>query len=710
MTQQSITEATLRGIPPDKLERLLDNYGIGSEFIDFSGNIVKTPLADRLAILAAMGVSFKNQAEIDFVLEYEAFSTWTDWLQPVILLQSEKIFIPLICHGKEVNTRMLWHIVMEDGTRLEGDFFPSEFEEKESYQVGENLFIARDIPLPELPSGYHHIRLGNGERWISSLIIVAPSRSYQPEWLSEERRIWGISAQLYTLGSERNWGIGDFSDLRELIELSVDQGADFIILNPLHALDIQYPENASPYSPADRRFLNPLYIDPAIEVDFLNSTEVQILTAQPEFKNRLVELRASSDVDYSTVFALKYKVFDLMFRHFHVRHLSAGTDRGMQFEKFLSSHGEAILTFANFQADIALPSIDSCHDANFHIYLQWLAAQQFASCQELALQKGMKIGLIRDLAVGGNSQSCEVISNPDLFCMEARIGAPPDNFNPDGQNWGLPPIRPNMLKKTRFTHFISLLKENMTSSGALRIDHVMGLMRLWWCPTDGGSDSGAYVYYPAHELFAILRLESQRARCMIIGEDLGLVPPQIRPFLDESGILSNLVFYFEKYDDGHFKKAEHYFKRALAIAANHDVPTLKAWWNTEDLRLRRKLGLITSDSQLEHDLDYRLQEKRLLLYWLEEAGKLPVEWEGKDVGKPFDVSLCSAIFRGCAASNSLMLSLQLDDIAGLDTPVNIPGTNAEYSNWRRKIPVATKQLFASEETRQMLAGIQQERP
>tara|TARA_R110002110_G_scaffold167482_1_gene368510 strand:- start:60218 stop:62347 length:2130 start_codon:yes stop_codon:yes gene_type:complete len=709
MTQHNIIENSLREIPHDKLERLLDIYGIGSEFIDFSGNLIKTPLKDRLSVLAAMGVSLKNQAEVNYLLELKSSSTWLKWLQAVISLQLGQCVMPLVCHDEEVNVRMFWNITLEDGAKLAGDFRPGEFPVKESYQSGGRFFSARDIPLPNLPSGYHHIRLDNGEKAVSSLIIVAPSRTYQPEWLLEEKRIWGVSAQLYALTTERNWGIGDFSDLRQLIELTVVQGADFILLNPLHALDIKYPENASPYSPADRRFLNPLYIDPSTEMDFLNSTEVQMLTEQPGFKNSLSQLRTSMAVDYSAVFALKYKVFDLMYQHFHDQHLAVGTASSKQFEKFVSIHGETILTFANFQADITLPGIPSGHDFNFHLYLQWLAAQQLASCQDLAIEKGMKIGLIRDLAVGGNSESCEVISNPDLFCMQARIGAPPDNFNPDGQNWGLPPIRPDMLEKTQFAHFISLLKENMHSCGALRIDHVMALMRLWWSPAEGSGNSGAYVYYPVHELFAILRLESQRAQCMIIGEDLGVVPPEIRPFLEESGVLSNVVFYFEKYDDGHFKKAAHYPKRALANVANHDVPTLKAWWNTDDLRLRRKLGLIVSDEQLQDDLEFRQHEKRQLLYWLEDAFMLPEEWWGKDIEKPFDVSLCSAIFRGCASSNSLMVSVQLDDIAGLDSPVNIPGTSTEYSNWRRKIPVTTQQLFASAEVGQILTGIQQER-
>ena len=379
--------------------------------------------------------------------------------------------------------------------------------------------------------------------------------------------------------------------------MSAVRGADFILLNPLHALDIRYPENASPYSPIDRRFLNPLYIDLRMEESYSNSPAVRTLVEEPDFSRELSRLRQDPEVDYPEVFKLKYKVFDAMYSYFRERHIETGSNQAKEFTQYIAGHDGAIITFAQFQAAINLPGVQSCHEPEFHLFLQWLADRQLASCQALALELGMKVGIIRDLAVGGGSESCEVSTNPNLFCLEARIGAPPDNFNPDGQNWGLPPLRPDMLRQSHFSHFITLLRENMVSCGALRIDHIMALMRLWWCPTDGSNASGAYVHYPVDELFAILRLESRRAKCAIIGEDLGVVPPEIRAYIDGSGILSNVVFYFEKYDEKRFRLPHDYPTKALAIVANHDVPTLKAWWNTDDLKLRRELGLIASDAR-----------------------------------------------------------------------------------------------------------------
>lgn len=697
-------------IPEEKLDRLLRAYGVEKEFIEFSGNVAQIALENRLNILAALGVSVGSEAEADRLLEMQERCRWEDWIEPVSLVEAGSSFLCFACREEEEDFLFQWHLVLEDGRRLEGEVRPADFPLRETRQAGARQYRLRHIPLPELPPGYHDLSLSNGEKWSTAALIAAPRRCYEPEWLQQGRRVWGLSAQLYSLCSEGDWGMGDFGDLRELIRQAADLGADFILLNPFHALDIRHPENASPYSPIDRRFLNPLYIDIYAAEDFQESAAARALVESGEFQRELAILRQCDQVDYRGVFGLKYRAYELMYRQFRQSHLKSASPRSKAFETWLSDHDDSLTAFGRFQADIGVPGLPSAADPWFHLYLQWLAEGQLESCQQLALQSGMKLGLVRDLAVGGGIDSCEVKTNPGLFCLDARIGAPPDNFNPEGQNWGLPPIRPDVLRQSRFAHYIALLRENMRSCGALRIDHVMGLMRLWWCPTDGTNAAGAYVRYPVDELFAILRLESQRARCVVVGEDLGVVPPEIRRYIDESGLLSNVIFYFEKYDGWHFKRPEHYPPRALAIIANHDVPTLKGWWNGHDLELRRQLGLIGDDQQLAREREHRRGEKGQVLQWLDDQNRLPERWRDRDLERPFDAELCAAILHNCGASASLLVSVQLDDVAGMESPVNVPGIGAEYPSWRRKIPIPLRELFQRGETRQVLEGVRQERP
>lgn len=697
-------------VPGEKLERLLEAWGVLPGFIDFSGNYVTTPLAHRLRVLAAMGVRPDGEDMVDRLLAEAEQEAWGRWTAPVILADAEQCLVLRFADSRtEEAAAWHWRIRLETGEDLDGEFRPADFDIRETRRAGDREVAARDIPLTVLPAGYHRISLARGTLAEQALIVASPGRCHEPQWLQAGCRLWGVSAQLYTLRTDANWGMGDFADLNDLITRAAGEGADFVLLNPLHAPDLSRPGQGSPYSPTDRRFLNPLYIAPSQEEDFTASPEVNALVSGAGFQRTLAALRQRPDVDYAGVFAAKFRVFDLMFRHFQEG--GARSMRGQAFRDFVDGQGEPLRTFAACQAAIPLPGVASGADPRFHLYLQWLAESQLARCGQLARERGMRVGLIRDLAVGSASASCEVRTNPALFCLDARVGAPPDDFNPLGQNWGLPPLRPEALAPTGFSHYITLLRANMRSCGALRIDHVMSLMRLWWCAAgaEGDKTAGAYVRYPVAALFAILRLESRRARCLVIGEDLGVVPPEIRSWLDASGLLSNTVFYFEKYDGVYFRKPEHYPRRVLAFIANHDVPTVKAWWNLEDLKLRRRLGLIPGEGELVDAVEYRTHEKRLLLQWLDELSILPAQWRDRNVEQPFEAGLGSAIIRGCGESNAQMVAIQLDDLCGLDTPVNIPGTDTEFPNWRRKLPVTVEALFADADARRMLHAIQETR-
>lgn len=690
------------------LDRLLHSFGIASEFIEFSGNVAHIRPEHRLHMLANMGVVPESAHAVDALLQQRERALHETLVPPVYVLAPGNAAVALNLRIADLQQSLRWRLALEDGQQRQDTVVPAALEQQGSHSSDHDHFERRLLWLQDLPGGYHQLTLEHGARQAHTLLIVSPPQIWRPEPLLVGKRLWGLSAQLYSVRSDDNWGMGDFADLLVLIEHAASHGAAFVLLNPLHYLDLRFPDNASPYSPSDRRYLNPLYIAPELCEDFA-AVDVQQHLDSIDNQQRMVALRATANVDYEGVAGFKLPVLALMYDHFRHQEIAKGSARAREFETFRAAGGQALTAFASMQATLRIRSEGCFADADFHVYLQWLASQQLASCQQLALDSGMTIGVVRDLAVGSSSDGCEVVGNPGLFCDNARIGAPPDNFNPLGQNWGLPPLMPEALVQQRFAHFIRLLQTNMQSCGALRIDHVMSLMRLWWCPNDGSNADGAYVHYPVDVMFAILRLESVRHRCLIIGEDLGVVPPEIRAFLDPAGIYSNCMFYFEKYDGWHFRKPEHYKQQALAMIANHDVPPLVSWWNRTDLQLRRAIGLIPSDERLREEQDHRQGEKGQILQWLAEQGLMPASWEARNLDRELDTDLTRAIVQACGRTASALVSLQLDDLAGADTPVNIPGTSNEYPNWRRKLPQTLSVLFNDPSAQTLLQTLAGER-
>lgn len=518
--------------------------------------------------------------------------------------------------------------------------------------------------------------------------MVAPRTAYQGVMSAvaqgKRHKPWGVSVQLYSVRSNNQWGIGDFGDLEQLITLVAEYGADFIQLNPLHALDIAVPEQPSPYSPCDRRRLNPLYIHLSSVPEFELLAEE---FAAKEWQEAIALLNTENWLDYPKVSELKYRAFARLYTVFCESHLQQHTMRAQRFDDFVKQEGEPLREFA--QAEYLRSPSAIAQDECFYLYLQFVAEEQLQLCQLKAKEAGMGIGIIRDLAVGAALQGIEVQANSQLFCLNASIGAPPDPFAPQGQNWGLTPLDPIKLKQDRYRHFIALIRANMTHCGALRIDHVMGLLRLWWWPLDKRLGQGAYVYYPVETLLAILCLESQRARCVVIGEDLGLVPPDIIHRLYHAGVYSNELFYFCKDHQG-FKPPSQYKFQSLMMLANHDVPTLVAWWTGSDLHLRRQLELLTTDEQLGEALAGREQEKHQLVHRLISQGLLPET----DIQQIDLDDLLTAWMAFGASGNSALYSVQWCDLLGDRHAVNIPGTWLEYPNWQRRLPISLSEAAA----------------
>ncbi|MGF6437631.1 4-alpha-glucanotransferase [Kosakonia sp. 1610] len=592
-----------------------------------------------------------------------------------------------------------------------------------------------DLPLPGgLALGYHALTLTQKKQQWTCRVIIAPARCYEPQALRDGKKLWGACVQLYTLRSENNWGIGDFGDLKQMLTGVGERGGAFIGLNPIHALYPAYPESASPYSPSSRRWLNIIYIDVSAVEDFAQSKAALAWWKKAATQKALRAARESEWVDYSAVTALKLTALRMAWQGFSQR--GEEDEQFAAFRAFVEQEGDSLYWQAAFDALHAFQvqedplrwgwpawpqgyqSIDSpevkafcqqhADEVNFYLWLQWLAFTQFAECWQTSQGYQMPIGLYRDLAVGVAEGGAETWCDRELYCLKASVGAPPDILGPLGQNWGLPPMDPHVMQSRGYAPFVDLLRANMKNCGALRIDHVMSMLRLWWIPYGETADQGAYVHYPVDDLLAILALESHRHQCMVIGEDLGTVPQEIVGKLRRSGVYSYKVLYFEN-DDKVFHAPKAWPAQSMAVATTHDLPTLRGYWESGDLTLGKTLGLYPDEELLSGLYDDREQAKQGLLTALHQHGCLPQRAGKKALRMPMSSILNRGLQRYIADSNSALLGLQPEDWLDMSSPVNVPGTSDQYQNWRRKLAVSLEEMFADETVNRLIKDLDRRR-
>ncbi|MBX2857093.1 MAG: 4-alpha-glucanotransferase [Cellvibrionaceae bacterium] len=714
------------------LDRLFYWRGIAAEFCNYRGETVHLPLENRLALLTAMGVDVDSPDKVSQAAFSLDVAPWLNWFPEFVLSKEGEgggFYINL--HPDDLDKTFTWKLIDEDREPRQGLLQPSTLREVGDYLYQGTRYTRRFYSIPNLKMGYYRLSVSCGEQSRSTTLAVIPQSAYLPEVFRMEKRSWGVIIQLYTLRTESDWGIGDFGSLRKLATALAELGADMIGLNPLHALSPDIKHSFSPYSPSDRRFLCTLYIDPMREPEFKTCVAEEGADQTTARTQEIEALRSTANVDYARVSDLKYQVFERMYDCFYRENIENRTDRGQRFLDYCVLSGDVLKIYSLYEgankrwvnnrhiilisraeleqafADNGASDLIEQHQETilFHSYLQWIAHCQLGELQNFTKSQGMALGLIRDLAVGADGSGSEVSSNPNLFCRNASVGAPPDPLAEQGQNWGIPPIDPANLRQSGFEHFINLLRENMSLCGALRIDHAMSLMRLWWCPPGKTADHGAYVYYPFEEMLGILVLESQRNKCLIIGEDLGVVPDEFREAMAKNHIFSNKVFYFEKSAHDRFRPPGEYAARALAMINNHDVPTLLSWWSGSDLELRDKLNIFEEGVTYAQALQQRIAEKGQVLDLLNEGGNLPLGWQCEDTQKDVDKALVESVLKHGAKVNSQIFAIQLEDLIMMDAPVNVPGTFKEYPNWQRKISKTISEIFASEETKNLLTEI-----
>lgn len=571
------------------------------------------------------------------------------------------------------------------------------------------------IKLPQLACGYYTLSAETGGKSCFVRLIVAPESVYQPKLLANGGRMNGLTMHLYSLRSERNWGIGDFTDLLNLMKYAAEKKLDFVGINPLHALFTSKPAFASPYSPSSREWLNPIYLDVEKVGAFTYNEQLKNWLAQPKIRQRIAALRITETVTYTAVWACKRDALHMALNAFEQDTCEAAENERAAFEVFVLEKGKALQGFGLFEAldqyysrpgqvgwqswpsefhqpdGEAVEKFARSHEREirFYMWLQWLCAEQLREVNQAAVEYGVKLGIYGDLAVGVARGSADTWLNRQDYCMDLSVGAPPDPLGPTGQNWDLPPLNPLMLKHTGYEKFAHLLRENMRLYGVLRIDHVMALCRLWWVLNGKTADFGAYVHYDAEVMFAILALESRRNRCVIIGEDLGTVPDEARHLLNRYQVFSYKVMYFSKGWNG-FQLPEEYPEQAITVISTHDVAPLAGYWTGKDLDTMFKLGTLPDAAAFQTALDEREHDKADLLDKLKETGCL-----GADVQMPAkaDETLLAALHKYGALSRSKLYAVQLENLLGVIDNLNVPGVTEGYPNWAQKMPVSLENFL-----------------
>jgi 4-alpha-glucanotransferase len=613
-------------------------------------------------------------------------------------------------HGVEAAN---WQLTSEDGARTSGSC------------DGDSLVLPAG-----LGPGYYQLDLRAAGQDATTTVAVAPPSAYLPPELGDGARAWGLTTQMYGLRSGRSWGIGDFGDLGRLAAAAGSLGAATLGLNPLHALFAAEPRHISPYSPSSRSRLDYLYID---------------VTAVPGFTKAdmpdaaaLARLGATGEVDHAAVAAAKRPILEILFRK-----LRGGRSRALKaFRQFQAGGGRALASFAIFEAlhehfygsegrfswrdwpepmrDPHSPAVaafarDHAQRVEFFEFLQWEADRQLALAAKAGGDAGLKVGLYRDAAVGVNPDGAAAWADQELLSPGASVGAPPDPLSRAGQNWGLAPINPLVLRRRGFTPFIDLLRANMRHAGILRIDHAMSLQRLYWIPSGMEGSAGAYVAYPFWELLRLTALESHRYRCAVIGEDLGTVPEGFRETLRAANILSYRVVHFERrwHEGATYIPPAEYLPLAAASAATHDLASLKGYWLGRDIEWRRRLGLYPDEAAEATEIGERHRDRRMMLEALAREGL--IAWDRfaeflPDGGEPvYTDEFGDAIHAYLARSQARLMLVQLEDVVGEAEQANLPGTTDAHPNWRRRITRTLEDVLTGPELARVAALMERER-
>ncbi|XVX21222.1 4-alpha-glucanotransferase [Actinomycetota bacterium] len=678
---------------PEPLHRLAEAHGVATDYWGWTGEHVEVAAGTIRTVLRALGVDADTDDAVEAALADVDLAPWRRTLPAtVVMREGWTPWVPVhVPHGAGV-----WlEIVLEDGQRwyanqVDKVVEPRHFDDR---LVGEATF---ELP-GNLPLGWHrlvaHVDGAEADPTAEATLIVTPERLELPESM-RAGRVWGLMDQVYQARSSRSWGVGDLADLADLADWAGrDLGADFVLVNPLHAAEPIAPMEPSPYLPTTRRFVNPIYlrVEDIPEVAYLPADDRARIEELASAARKLTDLPV---IDRDAAWGAKWEALEIVFE--------AGLTgrRARSFRDYCETEGEGLLTFATWSAlaeDYGLPWTEwpeglqrpdspavaayreeHADRVEFYCWLQWLLDRQLAQVQADALEAGMSLGVVHDLAVGVHPEGADAWGLADALAQGVTVGAPPDQFNQLGQNWSQPPWRPDRLAALGYAPYRDMLRTVLKDSGGIRVDHIIGLFRLWWVPEGHTAKDGTYVRYDHEAFIGILALEAHRAGAVVVGEDLGVVAPNVRSYLAERGVLGTSIMWFEWGEDERPLAPEAYRQLCMTTVTTHDLPPTAGYLTLEHVALRDRLGLLTRPVEEERAAEEAVVGKFRDL--LRERGLVD---EGADVEETV-----AAFHRLIAHTPSQMLGVALPDLVGDRRAVNQPGTNNEYPNWR--VPLSDK--------------------
>lgn len=665
------------------LRRLAERYGVLTRYEDTGGRQVAVTPDTLVAVLAALGVDASTPDAAGAALERHTEERSRRMLPPAAVVRTGR---PMTVDVRAGRGAEVW-VETDDGR---------ERPLRRGWELYAPLAAgppsaAYELP-PDLPLGYHRVHARDGDGHDSAPLAVTPGRLDLPPGL-DDRRTWGFMAQLYSVRSHASWGLGDLRDLADLVHWSGQElGAGMTVINPLHAAEPRPPMEPSPYLPSSRRFANPIYlrVEDVPEYAMLPAADrgrIEDLAAPLRARNRTLD-----PLDRDGVWAAKLAALEL------VRRIPRGRERQARYDAFRAREGRALMDFATWCAlaeeygpdfsrwpvDLRDPRADAVREAGarladrveFHRWLQWLMDEQLADVQRTAREAGMPIGVAHDLAVGVNPAGADAWLFQDVLAHGVTVGAPPDDFNQQGQDWRQPPWHPGRLAEAGYRPYRDMVRYGFRHAGGLRVDHILGLFRLWWVPEGAPASAGTYVRYDHEAMVGIMALEAHLAGAAVVGEDLGTVEPWVRDYLDERGLLGTSMLWFERESDGAPRRPERWRSNCLATVATHDLPPVAAYLAGEQVGLRARLGLLARPAGEEQaDADRQLRDWLALLTDLGLVGPDPSRQQ-----------VTEALHAFLALTPARLVGVSLADAVGERRTQNQPGTVDEYPNWR--VPLA----------------------
>ncbi len=719
---------------PQLLDRAATRYGIDPGFWDIWGRYHETSNAAKQAILGALGVEAGDREALERSLAARTRRDWERLLAPAIVAdESDAAELLLNVPAESLGDRARFKVSPEAGEPLEFEVNLGDLPPTDSIEMDGRTWVRKRVRLAvRLPLGYHDISVRLGAQTAATRYIVTPRHAWADPHLGRGGRAAGIAVSLYGVRSARNWGCGDFGDLLAIVDWVADKlDASFVALNPLHAIHNRRPFNTSPYLPNSIFYQNFLYLDVEGMDEFAFCRRAQTLRRSPLVEAEIQALRDAPFVEYERVSGLKLRFLKLLFAQFLLREWRTGSARALEFQAFLEREGGLLETFATYCAldehlhrgdpevwtwpQWPAPLQDPASAATrafrrrywrrvmFYQFLQWQIDIQLGRAQQRARDRHLSIGLYHDLALATDRFGSDLWAHRRFYAAGARVGSPPDDFSPAGQDWGFPPPNAAQHREDGYRLFAESIRKNCRHGGALRIDHVMRLFRLYWIPDGADATEGAYVRELTDDFVRILALESVRNRVIVVGEDLGTVEPPARETLARFGILSYRLFYFEKKESGGFRDYAEYPAQALVSSTTHDLPTLAGFWVGADLAARRAAGVLEETAFLAQSKS-RMAEKQKMLDRLFQTSLLPPHLPRTAAAYPeLSGELHNAIVGFLALTPSQLLAINHEDLTKEILQQNLPGTTWQYPNWGRKMRFTVEQLRSDGETGSFIA-------